>query len=152
MKNIRTMIASLLLMIGSTAMADSYQYLTIAQSGGETSFTVNNIQKITFDTTNMILQLKDGTSQSLPLSGLQKMFFANGTNAIANMNEAKSTIQFKGGMLHADIAAGEKLTVYNMKGEQVLSANQSGTYDLTTFVKGVYIVKVGTEAKKVVNK
>jgi len=152
MKKFRTLMASLMLALASTALADNYQYLTITQDGGDTSFTVSNIQKITFDTTNMILQLMDGTSQSLPLSGLQKMFFSDGANAIASMGEAKSTIQFKGGMLHADIARGEKLTVYNMKGEQVLSANQSGTYDLTTFVKGVYIVKVGAEAKKVVNK
>jgi len=152
MKIIRTLMVSLMLAIGSTAQADNYQYLTITQDGGDTSFSVSNIQKITFDTTDMILQLKDGTTQSLPLSGLQKMFFANGTNAIANMSEAKSTIQFKGGMLHADLVGGERLTIYNMKGEQVLSASQSGTYDLTTFVKGVYIIKVGAEARKVVNK
>ena len=153
MKTLRTLMASLLLTLASSAMADDYQFLTVAQSNGETQFTVSNIQKITFDTANMNLQLKDGTTQSLPLSGLQKMFFtADGTNAIAAMGNTKSKISFQGGQLKADMAQGEKLSVYNMKGEQVLSATQSGTYDLSTLIKGVYIVKVGTETKKVVNK
>ena len=133
-------------------MADDYQYLTVAQGDGETSFTLNSIQKITFDATNMNLQMKDGTTQSLALNSLQKMFFTEGATGIATLGDTKSKIQFAGGMLRVTMASGEKLTVYNMKGEQVFSANESGSYDLSMLVKGVYILKVGNQTKKVVNK
>jgi len=152
MNLLRTFAASLLLTLGSSALADDYQYLTVTQTDGETQFTVSTIQRITFDATNMNLLLKDGSTQSLPLASLQKMFFAAGTTSIAALGDMKSKFAFQGGMLRADMAAGEQLSVFNMKGEQVFTAKQSGTYDLTSLVKGVYIVKVGTETKKIVNK
>lgn len=152
MKTLRTLVASLLLAVGTSAtLADDYQYLTIAQTDGETSYTVSSIQKITFDASNMVLHLTDGTEQSLPLSGLSKMFFSKEGTGIG-LTPMQSKMHFSGGVLRTNIAAGESLTIYNMKGEKVFSTNESGTFDLTTLTKGVYIVKVGTETKKVVNK
>ena len=55
-------------------------------------------------------------------------------------------------MLRATVAPGENLTLYNMKGEQVFSSSETGTFDLKTLTKGVYIVKVGKETRKVINK
>ena len=149
---LRTFATSLLLAMSSWTMADDYQYLTVAEGDAETSFTVSSIQKITFDATNMILHMKDGTTQNLPLSDLHKMFFTESATDIATLGNTKSKIQFAGGMLRADMAPGEKLTVYSMKGEQVFSANKSGSYDLSSLVKGVYIIRVGNVTKKVVNK
>ena len=152
MTAIRTFVASLLLAIASIAMADNYQYLTVTQSGGETSFTVSDIQKITFDASNMVLHMTDGTTQTLPLASLQKMFFASESSAIEAVAQDKQKVRFGNGVLRADLQAGETVTLYNMKGEQVMRANESGTYDLSRLAKGVYIVKVGKETKKVVNK
>ena len=151
MKIIRTFIASALLALSTTAMADNYQYLTVTQTSGETNFAVSSIQKITFDSTNMVLHLSDGTTQQLPLSGLTKMFFSDGQASIGSTT-MQSKLQFSNGILRADITAGETIAVYNMKGERVLSANESGTFDLSNFTTGVYIIKVGQETRKVVNK
>ena len=152
MSTLRTLLAAFVLTFSSIVMADDYQYLTVTQSDGDTSFTVSDIQKITFDTTNMNLHLKDGSTQSLPLVNLQKMFFTGTASGIASLGSTNSKIHFEGGVLRADMAAGESLTIFNMKGEPAMSANKSGIYDLGTLVKGVYIVKVGSETKKVVNK
>jgi hypothetical protein len=152
MKFIRTILTSVVAALCSlTALADDYQYLTVSSDGGQNSYTVSNIQKITFDATNMVLHLSDGTTQQLPLAGLQKMFFSSEGSGIA-VGTMQSKMQFNGGMLRAEMADGERLTVYNMKGVEVFSANESGTYDLTTLTRGVYIVKVGNATKKVVNK
>jgi hypothetical protein len=153
MKTIRTLIASLLVAAGSmTALADDYQYLTISGSGSESSFSVSKIQKITFDATNMVLVMTDGSEQRLPLAGLEKMFFAASPSGIATVSTMQSKMQFSGGMLRATVAKGETIAVYNMKGEKVFSANESGSYDLSSLSRGAYIVKVGSETRKVVNK
>ena len=153
MKTFRTLIAALLLATGSiTALADDYQYLTISWSGSENSFSVSKIQKITFEASNMVLVMTDGTEQRLPLAGLEKMFFATSPSGIATVNTTQSKMQFNNGVLRATVAAGETIAVYNMEGEKVFSANESGSYDLSNLQRGVYIVKVGSETRKVVNK
>jgi len=153
MKNFRALVTSVILTLGSlVGMADNYQFLTVSQADGETSFAVSSVQKITFDTSNMLLHLSDGTTQSLPLSGLQKMFFNDGTVGISPITSMKSKIHFADGILRAEVTTGERIEVYNMKGEQVFSNNTSGTYDISHLTKGVYIVKVGHETKKVINR
>lgn len=153
MNTIRTFIASALMALTCTsASADDYKYLTVDQNSGEVSFEVSNITKITFDATNMVLHLADGKTQQLPLAGLSRMFFAATSSSIAAVADTKSKIQFSDGMLRATVAPGENLTLYNMKGEQVFSSSETGTFDLKTLTKGVYIVKVGKETRKVINK
>ena len=86
MNTIRTFLASLCLFLCSaSAVADSYQYLTVSGSGGETSFSVSSIKKITFDTADMVLHLSDGTEQRLALSGLEKMFFASSPSRLKTL-------------------------------------------------------------------
>ena len=152
MKTLRNIIASVMLATASIAMADDYQYLTVSQNDGETSFKVSNIQKITFDNSDMVIQLTDGSTERLPLVSLSKMFFSEESSGIAAIGTTKSKIQFSNGMLRADIARGEAVVLYSMKGEKMFSANESGTYDLSGLTKGVYIIKVGTESRKVINK
>ena len=102
--------------------------------------------------TNMVLHLADGATQTLPLSSLQKMFFASESAAIEAVAQGEQKVRFSNGMLRADLQAGEAVTLFNMKGEQEFSTNKSGTYDLKHLAKGVYIVKVGQESKKIINK
>ena len=68
MKRIRHILAVIAILTSGTSFADSYQYLTISKTGSETSIEVNQIQKITFDATDMILTMKDGAEQKMPLS------------------------------------------------------------------------------------
>ena len=153
MSKLRTILATMLFALTSiSALADDYRYLIISGDNGQNSYSVSNIQKITFDATNMVLHLSDGTEQQLPLAGLQKMFFSAEGLGIATPGTAQSKMHFERGTLRAELAKGESVAVYNMKGEKVFSANESGTYDLTGFARGVYIIKVGPEARKVINK
>lgn len=153
MKALRHILAVMAILTSSTTFADSYQYLTISQTGSETSIEVSQIQKITFDATDMILTLKGGAQEKMPLSSLTKMFFSeNGVNAIAKPTETLSQIAIKNGVLTADIADGEEVTLYNMKGEKAFSATQKATYDISHLQKGVYIVKTGSKSQKVINK
>ena len=152
MKILRNLFAYLLLMVSSVVLADDYAYLTVVQTGAQTNFSINNIKNITFDANYMLLNLNDDTQQKLPLSELSKMFFSQESSGIASLTTMKSKIRFAGGILRATVEAGERIAIYNMKGERVFSANESGSYDLSGYARGVYIIKVGAETKKVINK
>ena len=153
MNTVRTFLASLcFVMCSASALADSYQYLTVSGSGSETSFSVSSIKKITFDATDMVLHLSDGTEQRLALSGLEKMFFAGSPSAIAAVSNSEPKTHFAGGVLRATLEPGETVMLFNMKGEKVFSANESGSFDLGGLSRGVYIVKVGKETRKIINK
>ena len=152
MKTFRTIVAAMLLTVSATMMADDYTYLTVTQTGGETSFTVSDIQKITFDSTHMLISLSDGTTQSLPLSDLSKMFFSNSQSAIWSTETSQSKISVSQGVIRALVARGESVTIYNLKGEAVFTSNTDADIDLKSFAKGIYIVKVGTESMKLMNR
>lgn len=155
MKALRNALMALLLTVSGTAFADSYAYLTIGQTGGETSVSVSDISRITFDSSNMVLHLANGTEQKLPLASLSKMFFSEtGTNGIAAVS-TQPTISMKDGVLRVNITEPSTVTVYDMGGKAVrkVTATPGETeVNLNGMVKGVYIVKVGTETKKVMNK
>jgi hypothetical protein len=153
MKALRNIIAALMLAVSSTVMADNFAYLTIDQTGSETSFEISQISKITFDATNMIVHLTDGTQQQLPLASLTKMFFSDkGSQGIATISSDQGKIRVENGRLYLKLAEGEQAVVYNMKGEQVFATDRTASYELGGLQKGVYIVRVGDQVKKVTSK
>jgi len=156
MRIFRALFISVLLTIASTAMADDYAYLNIAQSdGGETQFTVSQISKITFDAAHMNVALADGTMQQLPLAGLSKMFFSATPTGIATATLQPSTIRTDGGVLHVSAPQGTVVTLYNMSGQAVHTITAQGDdtqINVSGLTKGVYIVKVGLLTKKIMNR
>ena len=155
MKTIRTLLAVLLLTVSAHMTADDYAYLTIAQTSGETNYEISAISKITFDETNMILNLTDGSQQKLPLASLSKMFFQNDPTAISTIGAEKSSFSLRDGMLFVDGQQTGSITIYDMSGKAVRTVSaqeaQQGV-SVSGLVKGVYIVKAGSQAKKFMNK
>ena len=152
MKVLRSLLAALLLMVSAQMMADNFAYLTVSQSGSATNFEVSKIDKITFDASDMVLSMTDGTTQRLPLAGLSKMFFSDGDlTSIATQNMG-SKFELSDGILRVQVAQGERFALYNIKGEEIFKANESVTFNVSSLKKGGYIVKIGNEAKKILNK
>jgi hypothetical protein len=149
MKYLRRKIFTILIALSTSAMADDHGYLNFSQVDGESSFHVGEISKMTFDDTNLIILTTDGSEQRLPLSGLQKMYFSeNASQGIGTTETAANKISFGDGQLRLQLAEGEKATIYNMRGEQIFTANRSMTIDTGNLRQGVYIVRVGTIVKK----
>ena len=137
-------------------MADNYAYLTVVQTGSQTDVSLSDIKKITFDESNMLIVLADGNEQKLPLSGLSKMFFSSkDPNAIESVNAGKSQFAIKDGKLTILGAEGKQVTIYDTNGRAVrtvtLSEGQT-EINISGLTKGVYIVRAGKEAKKIMNK
>ena len=155
MKTIRNTVLGLLLMTSSSMLADNYAYLTIDQTGTETSFAVSDIQRITFDATDMVLHMANGSEQKLPLNSLSKMFFSeNGANGIGAIGVTQSMISMKDGVLRVKGDRGNTVTIYDMGGKivrKVTASSAETELNLSGMTKGVYIVKVGGETKKITN-
>jgi len=150
MKTMRTLLTLLALLFCVSGFSDNYQYLAISQTNNETQYELSQIQKITFDSSDMIMTLTNGGEQRLPLASLQKLFFLNGgVNAIASAKNEESVVKVKDGQLHVQVAKGEHLIIYNMKGEAVFSASKPTTSVIDNLPKGIYIVKTGHKSQKI---
>ena len=145
--------AAVALAVSLQVTADNYSFLNISQNGGETSFQVSQIERITFDSNNMIVHLTDGTTQQLELSGLQKMIFSDtDSQGLGTIAFDENKIRVGDGQLRLQLDGGEKAYIYNMKGEMVYTTNRSGVFQIDNLKKGVYIIRVGNAAKKVMTK
>ncbi len=152
MKILRKIFAIGMLMTCSLAHADNYAYLTIGQEGGQTSVQVSQISKITFDADNMIIHLTDGTTQQMPLATLSKMFFTGTNQGIAAVSASKDVISLDGTTLRLQLADGEQAAIYDLRGVQVFTANESVEFQTSNLRKGVYIVRVGNMTKKIMTR
>ena len=132
-------------------MADDYAFLTVSQTEGDTHFEVSRIEKITFDSKDMIFSLTGGTEQRLPLEGLDRMFFNDGTLGLTAPSAMKSRIRMENGILKVEVEDGESVILYNMKGEMVFHATHSIEFNVSRLPQGVYIVRTGDEVRKLKN-
>ena len=156
MKNFRHLLVLLLLTVCNAVMADDYAYLSIVQTGSQADVSLNDISKITFDESNMVITLSNGSEQKLPLSGLSKMFFTSkGADAIEGVNMNESKFALKDGKLIIEGTEGNQVTIYDTNGRAVrtvsLSKGQT-EINVSGLTKGVYIIRAGKEAKKFMNK
>lgn len=153
---LKHLILATILALGTPVMADNYAYLTIDKTNGETHFALSEISKITFDADNMIINLSNGSQAQLPLTSLNKMFFSDaGITAINSSTKEPLQVKLSGGIIHVNAPVGSLVTLYNMNGQAVrtvTTASDDTQINLNGMTKGVYIVKVGKQAKKVMNK
>ena len=154
MRFLRNLLALVVLLLSTqVALADNYAFLNISDNNGETSFELNQISRITFDASNMVVHLSDGSQQQLPLIGLKRMFFSEtGTQNTTSIAFLGQKINVGDGQLRLQLDEGERAMVYNMKGSLVYTTNHSGTLQLDNMPKGVYIIRVGNVTKKIMTK
>ena len=150
----RKFLFALAMMAATVAMAESYAYLTVTTNDGDTNYEVSTISKITFDETNMILWSGSNKLGELPLASLEKMSFTGDGMGINTSTVAmKSTIQ--NGVLRVNAPEGSHIILYNIRGEvvkEVTAASMETELNLSGLRKGVYIVRVGRQAQKLMNK
>ena len=122
---LKNILMGLMLAASTVAVADNYAYLTIDQNNEESSISLNEISRITFDSNNMIIHMANGTKAELPLASLSKMFFTE--KDITGIFAAQTV-------------------------KTVTASSPETQINLSGLTKGVYIVRVGKQSKKVMNK
>jgi len=153
MKQLRLFLAALAVAFVSVAHADTYTYLTVSESGDNNSYELSNIAKITFDDTYMNIALETGSTVLLPLASLTTMEFSN-TNGIS-LPDNRATIEITSdGKLRVNTEAGGRIFLYNIKGQQEKTFSttaQQTDIDLSSLPRGIYVVRVNSTTKKIVN-
>ena len=154
MKLIKNLLFAMVIAIASPAQADNYGYLTVAANGSDTNYELSGISKITFDETNMILWNGGTKTAEIPLASLDKMFFS-GTSGITTVTGSTATMRLNDGILRVTAPTGSRITLYNIKGQLLKEVTASGEETEVNLrgllTKGVYIVKVGNETRKLMN-
>ena len=155
MRKMKQLLLCAALAVSGVAWADSYGYLTVASANGERSYELKSVNKITFDSVNMILWNGETITAELPLASLDRMFFSS-TSGITPITHDEATIALRDGVLHITAQPGSRITLYNMKGQltkQVTASARETQLNLRGLLSnGVYIVRVGNQSRKVMNK
>ena len=132
------------------AVADDYNYLTVAHNSVEESISLPTVQKITFDATNVIVWTTDG-QVTFPLSEMEKMTFTVDPTAIKAFPEQAKGIQYENGTL--SVAKAGTLRIYKANGALVgiMQVEKGGTsINLNNLESGLYIVTQGKKTIKLI--
>lgn len=148
--------AAVMMAVCSMAWADSFSFLTVAGSdNSEQSFTLSEIDKITFSENNMVVHMTDGSQQTVALPGLSRMFFSNQAAGIELASSEQPSMRMADGVLTVSRQGGAHIVLYDVKGnvvKQVKSGDAEISFNLRGLGKGVYIVRVNGESRKIMNR
>lgn len=109
---------------GLSVFADDFNLYYDSQAGTANTKieAVSNLQKLTFENGNMVVIMKDGTSTSLPMADIKRLFFASDTAVGIEEVKEETTAEKKGEVYDL---TGRKLNI-NLESEQL--------------PKGIYII------------
>ena len=103
----------------------------------------------------MTIHLTNGQTQQIPLASLSKMFFSeNDATGIATVQNEENQIIINGSILKVTTKGGAHIIIYTIGGEVVKTINTTADeteVNLSGMKKGVYIVKVNNETRKIMN-
>jgi len=146
--NKKTILGVLLAASSMTAMADDYQYLTVAYNSIEQSIELATIQKITFEDTNVVVYTSEG-QVTFPQDEMEKMFFSITATAIESLPQQSESLKVSNGVLN--VTGNGLLHIYGSNGtlQRMAKIDGSANISLSNLPKGVYIVNIGKQTIKV---
>ena len=157
MKKLKFYLMLLVMLMATSAKADSVKYLVLNSGGEETVIALADEPVMTIEESILKVTVAGEEKLSADLSqGLSYKFLAEDPTAIQEvLNKETSRLEL-GHVYIAHAKAGETVRVFTVDGKLVASQriNSEGTadIDLTTLGKGLYIVKSVKTSIKVMNK
>ena len=157
MKKLKFYLMLLVMLMATSAKADSVKYLVLNSGGEETVIALADEPVMTIEESILKVTVAGEEKLSADLSqGLSYKFLAEDPTAIQEvLNKETSRLEL-GHVYIAHAKAGETVRVFTVDGKLVASQriNGEGTadIDLTTLGKGLYIVKSVKTSIKVMNK
>ncbi|MBO4907079.1 MAG: hypothetical protein J5486_08630 [Bacteroidaceae bacterium] len=135
----------------TSAWADDFNYLTITSFNTESSVALNEVRRITFNGTEMLVTTTDGTTENVALSTLSSLSFTSTATAIRNLNtENCQSLQLQSDRV---VVAGKGLLkLYNGSGvlvRQIFVDSSRSELNLEGLPHGIYIARLGTQSLKI---
>ena len=157
MKKLKFYLMLLVVVMATSAKADSVKYLVFNSGGEETVIALADEPVITINEGVLKVTVAGEEKLSADLSeGLSYSFSETAPTAIQEILTEESSRLEQGHVYFAHAREGETIRVFTVDGRLVASQRVSGEgiadIDLTTLGKGLYIVKSARTSLKVVNK
>ena len=157
MKKLKFYLMLLVVVMATSAKADSVKYLVFNSGGEETVIALADEPVITINEGVLKVTVAGEEKLSADLSeGLSYSFSETAPTAIQEILAEESSRLEQGHVYFAHAREGETIRVFTVDGRLVVSQRVSGEgiadIDLTTLGKGLYIVKSARTSIKVVNK
>jgi hypothetical protein len=152
-----------ILLVGVMPVQSTNLYVYTATSSMPQSFSLDVIRKLTFDTSSLVVNKKDGTQASFLFDNLKCFSFKGdlylGTN-IASTSETATTLSVYPNPALTDIVVTgtqtiTSLSVYNLQGQKLLQSwpgSEETTVSLTPYPEGVYLLQIIGEAETIIKK
>ncbi len=125
-----------------TTWADDYNYLTFIQDGQTTyGFELRKVKKITFDNDKLTVNSIDGKETDVLLSTLQRLAFTSSL-PVGIQSAVAST-------------ARQPIYIYNVSGQMIRhfdGTSEQGKLNLSDLPQGIYLLKQGTETRKILKR
>ena len=157
MKKLKFYLMLLVMLMATSAKADSVKYLVLNSGGEETVIALADEPVMTIEESILKVTVAGEEKLSADLSqGLSYKFLAEDPTAIQEvLNKETSRLEL-GHVYIAHAKAGETVRVFTVDGKLVasqrISSEGTADIDLTTLGKGLYIVKSAKTSIKVMNK
>lgn len=150
----KQLLLSLALVAGCcvTAVAGTYNYLTLVSSTVEQSFALKTVKRITFSGSDLVVTTVDGTETHLLLSTLNRLSFTETATAVRGLAAERSQLCIQAGQLVADGQG--VLLLFNANGQvvrQQFVSNQRAEMNLNDLPRGLYIAKLGNRTLKILH-
>lgn len=144
----KNILAALLLMASTGAMAEDFQYLTVSYSNTDQNISLPIVQRISFEDGYLVITTTEGKN-SFPLSVVEKITFTDSPTAIEALPEQAKDLTYKDGTLA--VKGDGLLRIYSTNGALVNIANvkEGANISLENLPAGVYIVRIGDRTIKV---
>ena len=146
----RLLLALIATLCSLTALADGEYGLYILSEGGAstepTTFSVSEIQKITFENGNVVVKQTTGESSTFSMSSISRMYFGE---LVTGIREVSSEGIWDGKSIK--VLGDSKVEVFTTSGVAVSQGEYTNgeSVNLEHLPQGVYIVKVGGRSVKI---
>lgn len=131
-----TILSLLTVLCATTAQADDLSLYIEPNAGESTSHEVAKLQKMTFESGNVVLTAKDGTTVTTAISDIKRMYFDATATAIDGLLDNCPTAY----------------TIHSANGVCVASgtATSAATIDMGALPHGLYIISIKDKNFKIV--
>lgn len=124
------------------------------KSGERITYYLSEHPVAAYSSSNLVLKT-DGLTVNYPLSELHKFTFGSEVASVETVSLPDGRMQMQRGMLClSGFRASERVSIYNMGGQNVLNATVGSDGTATLFIQslatGVYVVKAGSVTHKII--
>ena len=147
----RILLSLTLLATLGTVWAGNYNYLTLATGATAQSVVLRSVKRLSFEGTNLIVTMADGSTTATPLTSLTAISFTEeaSESGVRSLAAQSGTLRLDDGRIVVE--GNGILTLYGAGGQivrQMAVRSGHGEMNLTSLARGIYLARFGNTTLK----